>query len=63
MPINSNYSLGNDKHNHHNILQSNFIAQTQSLMMGKSKHDVESEMKNEIDDNHDIKRLISHRTF
>ena len=46
---NSNYKLGNDKNNHHNILQSNFIAQTQSLMMGKSKHDVESEMKNEID--------------
>ena len=63
MPINSNYKLGNDKNNHHNILQSNFIAQTQSLMMGKSKHDVESEMKNEIDDNPDLKRLISHRTF
>ena len=31
--------------------------------MGKSKHDVESEMKNEIDHNPDLKRLFSHRTF
>ena len=48
MPINSNYKLGNDKNNHHNILQSNFIAQTQSLMTGKSMLAVENEMKNEI---------------
>ena len=63
MPIHSRYSIGNNGNEHHKILIANFIAQTQSLMMGKSKHDVESEMKNEIDDNPDLKRLISHRTF
>ncbi len=63
MPINSNYKLGNDKNNHHNILQSNFIAQTQSLMMGKSVLDVENEMKDEINENPKLKQLISHRTF
>ena len=63
MPINSNYKLGNDKNNHHNILQSNFIAQTQSLMTGKSMLAVENEMKNEINKNPDLKGLVSHRTF
>jgi len=63
MPVNSNYKLENDKNNHHNILQSNFIAQTQSLMMGKSEFDVENEMKKEINHNPDLKQLISHRTF
>ena len=48
MPLHSNYKLADDKNDHHKILQANFIAQTQSLMIGKSISDVENEMKNEI---------------
>ena len=63
MPLQSNYKLDKDKENHHKILQSNFIAQTQSLMMGKNKSEVEKEMSNEIIRNPDLKKLVSHRTF
>jgi len=55
--------LDEDKYNHHKILQSNFIAQTQSLMMGKNKSEVEDEMSNEIIENPNLKKLVSHRTF
>jgi len=63
MPLQSNYKLDEDKYNHHKILQSNFIAQTQSLMMGKNKSEVEDEMSNEIIENPNLKKLVSHRTF
>ena len=63
MPLHSNYKLADDKNDHHKILQANFIAQTQSLMIGKSISDVENEMKNEIMDNPSLKNLVSHRIF
>ena len=63
MPLHSKYKLADDKNDHHKILQANFIAQTQSLMIGKSISDVENEMKNEIMDNPSLKNLVSHRIF
>ena len=63
MPINSNYKLGNDKNNHHSILQANFIAQTQSLMIGKSVIDVQDEMRNDIKNDPSLRKLVSHRIF
>jgi glucose-6-phosphate isomerase len=63
MPVHSNYQLEGDKNNHHQILQANFIAQTQSLMMGKSVIDVQDEMRNDIKNNKDLRKLVSHRIF
>jgi len=63
MPVNSNYSLEDDKNKHHQILQANFIAQTQSLMTGKSIIDVQNEMRDVIKNDQTLRRLVSHRMF
>jgi len=63
MPIHSHYSIGNNGNEHHKILIANFIAQTQSLMVGKTDKEARAELQNQSLDENTIKTLTPHKTF
>ena len=63
MPIHSHYSIGKNGNEHHKILIANFIAQTQSLMMGKTNKEARVELENQYLDEKIIKNLTPHKTF
>lgn len=58
-PIDNHNNLGD----HHNILLSNFLAQTQALMQGKTEKEVKSELKKTNKSNAEIKDLLPHKVF
>jgi glucose-6-phosphate isomerase len=63
MPIQSQYALGKDGDEHHKILLSNFIAQTQSLMLGKTYDEARSEIEKQGYEGEDMKSFIPQKTF
>ncbi|MEJ5377328.1 MAG: glucose-6-phosphate isomerase [bacterium] len=48
---------------HHDILLSNFLAQTEALMMGKSLQEVQEEMASQGFSSQEIERLAPYRSF
>ena len=48
---------------HHNILLSNFFAQTEALMNGKTKEEVVAELKKAGKKDHEIEKLTPHKIF
>jgi glucose-6-phosphate isomerase len=48
---------------HHRLLLSNFFAQTEALMVGKSREEAEAELKQAGMADADIKRLAPHKVF
>ncbi|VAW85456.1 Glucose-6-phosphate isomerase [hydrothermal vent metagenome] len=48
---------------HHSILMSNFFAQTEALMKGKTEAEVKAEMESRGIDEKEIERLLPHRMF
>ena len=48
---------------HHNILLSNFFAQTEALMNGKTKEDVIEELKQDGKSDDEIQKLYPHKVF
>ena len=48
---------------HHNILLSNFFAQTEALMNGKSKEEVVADLKNQGKSDEEIAKLTPHKVF
>ena len=63
MPIESQYALGKDGNEHHKILLSNFIAQTQSLMLGKTYDEARAEIEKQGYEGEDIESFIPQKTF
>tara|TARA_B110000008_G_scaffold150060_1_gene151355 strand:+ start:7312 stop:8964 length:1653 start_codon:yes stop_codon:yes gene_type:complete len=63
MPIHSQYKLGKNGDSHHKILISNFIAQTKSLMLGKTEKEARDEMLGQGLNKEDIDLLASHKSF
>ncbi len=63
MPIESQYALGKDGNEHHKILLSNFIAQTQSLMLGKTYNEARTEIEKQGYEGEDIESFIPQKTF
>ena len=63
MPIESQYTLGKDGNEHHKILLSNFIAQTQSLMLGKTYNEARAEIEKQGYEGEDIESFIPQKTF
>ncbi len=49
--------------NHHTILLSNFFAQTEALMNGKTREEVSEELRKEGKTEEDIERLAPYRVF
>ncbi|HXF99412.1 MAG TPA: glucose-6-phosphate isomerase [Bacteroidota bacterium] len=58
-PIETHNPMGE----HHAILLSNFFAQTEALMRGKTEREVKEEMRREGFSRKDIERLLPHRVF
>lgn len=58
-PIHSQNPIGT----HHPILLSNFFAQTEALMTGKTAEDVRSELKNSGKSETEIEALVPHKVF
>lgn len=52
-----------DLKHHHPILLANFIAQTEALMKGKSRNEVEIEMRQSGKSDAEIERVAAHRVF
>lgn len=63
MPAQSHYKLGKNGDEHHKILISNLIAQTQSLMAGKTKDEARAELINTGLDDKALEEMLPHRTF
>jgi glucose-6-phosphate isomerase len=63
MPIKSHYNPGDKKNLHHKILMSNQLAQSQSLMMGKTIDEARSELINSGLSDQEISSLLPHRSF
>jgi glucose-6-phosphate isomerase len=63
MPIKSHYNPGDKKNLHHKILMSNLLAQSQSLMMGKTIDEARSELINSELSDQEISSLLPHRSF
>jgi glucose-6-phosphate isomerase len=63
MPIHSHYNPGDKKNLHHKILMSNLLAQSQSLMMGKTIDEARSELINSGLSDQEISSLLPHRSF
>ena len=49
--------------NHHNLLLSNFFAQTEALMYGKTEREVRAELEAQSMPDESIKKLLPHKTF
>ena len=58
-PIESHNPVGE----HHKILLSNFFAQTQALMQGKTEKEAREELKNSGKSKDEIKKLLPHKIF
>ena len=63
MPIQSHYKIGKNGNEHHKILLSNFVAQTQSLMMGKTYDEARIEIEKQGFEGEDIESFIPQKTF
>lgn len=63
MPIQSHFNPGDKKNLHHKILMSNLLAQSQSLMMGKTIDEARSELINSGLSDQEISSLLPHRSF
>jgi len=48
---------------HHNILLSNFLAQTEALMNGKTREEVEAELKQDGKSDDEIKKITPYKVF
>lgn len=63
MPIHSHYAIGKHGDAHHKILLANFLAQTQSLMLGKTKEEARAELEAQNLTGEALESLLPHKVF
>lgn len=63
MPVHSHYQVGENGNAHHKILLANFLAQTQSLMLGKTKEQARAELEQQGMRGEDLEKLLPHKVF
>ena len=63
MPVKSHYTVGNNGNAHHKILMANFLAQTQSLMLGKTKEEARAELVAQGLTDDALEALLPHKVF
>ncbi|PPC94291.1 MAG: glucose-6-phosphate isomerase [Methylotenera sp.] len=63
MPVHSHYKVGKNGNTHHKILLANFLAQTQSLMLGKTKEEARAELEKQGLDKDSLEALLPHKVF
>jgi glucose-6-phosphate isomerase len=63
MPVHSHYAIGTNGYAHHKILLANFLAQTQSLMLGKTKEQARAELLEQGLSGEALEELLPHKVF
>lgn len=63
MPVHSHYQVGSNGNAHHKILLANFLAQTQSLMLGKTKEQARDELEKQGMNGEALEKLLPHKVF
>jgi glucose-6-phosphate isomerase len=63
MPVHSHYKVSSNGHAHHKILLANFLAQTQSLMLGKTKEQARAELEQQGMSGELLEQLLPHKVF
>jgi glucose-6-phosphate isomerase len=63
MPVHSQYKVGENGNTHHKILLANFLAQTQSLMLGKTKDQARAELEQQGLSGKALEDLLPHKEF
>ncbi len=63
MPVHSHYAIGKHGYAHHKILLANFLAQTQSLMLGKTKDEARAELEKQGLSGDALENLLPHKVF
>jgi glucose-6-phosphate isomerase len=63
MPVHSQYKVGENGNTHHKILLANFLAQTQSLMLGKTKEQARAELEQQGLSGEALEDLLPHKEF
>jgi glucose-6-phosphate isomerase len=63
MPIHSHYAVGSPNDQHHKILMANFLAQTQALMLGKTKEQAQAELEKQGLSGEALEQLLPHKMF
>ncbi|MEZ0330402.1 MAG: glucose-6-phosphate isomerase [Methylophilaceae bacterium] len=63
MPMHSHYQVGTNGNTHHKILLANFLAQTQSLMLGKTTEQARAELEKQGLSGEALETLLPHKTF
>ncbi|PKO50492.1 MAG: glucose-6-phosphate isomerase [Betaproteobacteria bacterium HGW-Betaproteobacteria-20] len=63
MPVHSHYAIGKHGYAHHKILLANFLAQTQALMLGKTKEQAREELEKQGLTGEALEKLLPHKVF
>ncbi|MDP3088948.1 MAG: glucose-6-phosphate isomerase [Methylotenera sp.] len=63
MPVHSHYAIGKNGYAHHKILLANFLAQTQSLMLGKTPAQARVELEKQGMSGETLENLLPHKVF
>lgn len=63
MPVHSHYAIGKHGYAHHKILLANFLAQTQSLMLGKTPEQARVELEKQGLSGDELEKLLPHKVF
>ena len=63
MPVHSHYAIGKHGYAHHKILLANFLAQTQALMLGKTKQEARAELQKQGLADKALEDLLPHKVF
>lgn len=63
MPANSHYKIGSPDDQHHKILLANFLAQTQALMLGKTREEARAELEKQGLSGQALEDLLPHKVF
>jgi glucose-6-phosphate isomerase len=63
MPTHSHHKVGSNGNEHHKILLANFLAQTQALMLGKTKEEARAELEKQGMSGEALEKLLPHKIF
>ena len=63
MPVHSHYAIGKHGYAHHKILLANFLAQTQALMLGKTRDQARAELEKQGLSGDALENLLPHKVF
>ncbi len=63
MPVHSHYAIGKHGYAHHKILMANFLAQSQALMLGKTREEARAELEEQGMSGKALEDLLPHKIF